>query len=193
MSLTKVKKALKELEKEELQSLLEDLYKKHKVVKQQLDFAFCISEADLLVQFQTEVNKQLKFKNPRIIPAKAAIKEFHKFDSSPNAKIELLLTFVETSRDRHIDEYEYWCPENINKLPEQLEKQYEDALELAYQNHLLPMFKEKFQQIIVADYYFYRSLEQIYSMYYLDGKYRHQVNTKPVLEAPKNQKQAFDF
>ena len=99
MSFNAVKKELKNLEKEKIIAILSDLYKKHKSVREYLDFYVSSDEDSLLVKYHDKIYEAFfpsRGTNFKIKDANQALTDFKKFDYGDDLYAELLLFYVET-------------------------------------------------------------------------------------------------
>ena len=99
MSFNEVKKELKKLEKEKIIAILSDLYKKHKSVREYLDFYVNSDEDSLLVKYHDKIYEAFypsRGTNFKIKDAKQALADFKKLDCGEDLYAELLLFYVET-------------------------------------------------------------------------------------------------
>ena len=165
MSLTDLKKELRQLDKNQLITLIGDLYKQHKVVKEHLDF-FVTPDATAL--FAAHRERVLRAFYPKrgygydLRVAKRAISDFRKYAPAPDQLADLMLFYVEcgvrfTNDFGDINESYYYSIENM----------YDDALTLMQQEKLLPRFDARLAQVVTdtrdIGWGFHDSLAEMYA------------------------------
>jgi hypothetical protein len=94
-----LKSTLQTFEKEQLIELTAELYKKHKVVKEHLDYILENDDKALLKTYQQKIYAAFYPKGGRVFnltKAKSAITEVKKLGVSPDMLAELMLYYVET-------------------------------------------------------------------------------------------------
>ena len=98
MSLTDLKKELRKLDKSKIIDLISDMYKKHKPIKEYLDFYVNPDEGGLIEAYHDKIldsfyptRGQINIKK-----AKDAISTFKKLDVGKDSYADLLLFYVET-------------------------------------------------------------------------------------------------
>lgn len=99
MGLGAVKKELKKLNKDELISLIADLYNKHKSIKEFLDFYVTPDETELLKKYKDKIlNAMFPRRGYNFKPkeARQAIHDFKKLEPSQDVLADLMLYYVET-------------------------------------------------------------------------------------------------
>ncbi|MDJ0365220.1 DUF6155 family protein [Hymenobacter sp. H14-R3] len=168
MTLADVKKELQQLEKPQLIALLSELYKKHKNVKEYLDFYVQPDEAVLLAAHRERVLRAFYPKrgyNYDLRVGKAAISDFRKLGGSTQAQADLMLYYVECGV-RYTNDYG-----DINEgFYLSLEKMYEQALALMRPEKLLPHFAERSHRVVTdtsgMGWGFHDMLAELYEEYY---------------------------
>ena len=146
MSLTDLKKELKKFDKSKLIDLISKLYKKHKPVKDFLDFYVQPDEKGLFEKHKAKVFEafypkrgfQLKLKD-----ARQAISDFKKFAPSSYLLAELMLFYVEcgvqfTNDFGDIDENFYLS----------MEKMFDQTLTLMKKEDILVQFNDRAAKIL---------------------------------------------
>jgi hypothetical protein len=94
-----LKSTLKTFEKEQLIELIAELYKKHKVVKEHLDYALKNDDEALVKSYQNKIYAAFFPKGRRVFnltKAKSEITEVKKLGVSPDILADLMLYYVET-------------------------------------------------------------------------------------------------
>jgi hypothetical protein len=146
MGVSEVKKELKKLEKEKLISLITDLYKNYKPVKEFFDIYINPDENKIFENYKIKVSEAFYPKRGydyNLSEGKRAISDFKKLGVSSELLADLMLLYVETgvqyTRDYgDIDENFY----------SSLEKMYVQALTLMLKEDLLNKFKERAQKVV---------------------------------------------
>ena len=168
MTLTNLKKELRQLEKPQLIALLGELYKQHKNVREYLDFYVRPDEPALLAAHRERV---LRAFYPRrgydydLRVGKAAISDFRKLGGSGQALADLMLYYVECGV-RYTRDYG-----DINTgFYLSLERMYDLALALMQPEKLLPHFAERSRRVVTdtrgMGWGFHDMLAEIYAAYY---------------------------
>lgn len=168
MGIAEIKKELKKLDKDALIDMIGELYKKHKPVKEHLDFWVSPDETALLEKYKEKVLRaffpvrgfQLKLKD-----AKQAIADFKKLEPPPAAVADLMLYYVE-SGVRFNNEFG-----DINEaFYISLQTAYSDALTLMKSAGVLSDFSVRAAKVLHdtenIGWGFYDDLEHIHRMFY---------------------------
>lgn len=170
MGLIQLKKELEKLDKAELIGLVADLYKKHKSVKELLDFYVAPNERELFNKYRDRVVEAFFPKRGfqySIKAGKKAISDFKKLEPTVELIAELMLFYVETGirftkEFGDIDETFY----------SSMESTYADALKRIHQYRLLDTFASRAREIVrnanQTGWGFYDALSDIYTDYYDD-------------------------
>jgi Family of unknown function (DUF6155) len=168
MSLSDLKKELKQFDKNKLIDLISELYKKHKPVKDFFDFYIQPDEKGLFEKYKTRVFEAFYPKRGfhlKLKDAKQAISDFKKFAPSNYLLAELMLFYVEcgvqfTNDFGDIDENFYLS----------MEKMFAQTLALLKKEDLLDQFNDRAGKVLTdtdgMGWGFFDSLCNIYYNYY---------------------------
>lgn len=146
MSVSEIKKELKKLDQAKLIDLIMDLYRKHKPVKEYLDFFVQPDEKALFQKYQDLVVQAFFPKrgyNYSLAAGKKAIADFKKLGTSVDYLAELMLVYVE-SGVRFTKSYG-----DINEaFYASIEGAFEKTLQLMKQEGLLAKFATRTKKVI---------------------------------------------
>lgn len=168
MGLTEVNKELKKLDRNQLLELVADLYKKHKNVKEYLDYYVSPDDSELYNRYRQKVFEAFYPKRGtayKLKEGKQAIRDFKKLEPPAELLADLMLFYVETGVEftndfGDIDESFY----------SSLEKTYVAALQLMKKENILENFAERAAKIVndTSDigWGFHDYLNQVYSNFY---------------------------
>ena len=170
MGILDVKKKLKDLEKSQLIDLIGEMYKKNKSVKEFLDFYATPNEKELLIKYREKVSETFFPKRGfgyNLKEGKKAISDFKKLGVSVDSLADLMLFYVETGVEFTNDFGD------INEsFYSSLEKTYEQALTLIYNNGLLEKFADRAEKVMFdtsnIGWGFHDYLTQVYFEFYGD-------------------------
>ena len=141
MTFTDVKQQLKQLDYDKLIALLGELYKKHKAVKEHLDFMIAPNEKELFAKYEDKVIQAFFPKRGdrlSLADGKKAISDFKKMGCSLALVAELMLVYAEsgvefTKQYGDINESFYNSVANV----------YHQALEIMEKENILPKFQAR--------------------------------------------------
>lgn len=146
MGIREVKNNLKNLDKKQLIDLIAELYKKNKSVKEYFDFYVNPNENQLLSKYRDKVFESFFPKRGfgyNLKEGKKAISDFKKLGVSNESLADLMLFYVETGVEFTNDFGD------INEsFYSSLEKTYEQALNLMYENGVLEKFANRAQKVM---------------------------------------------
>ncbi|QGY47875.1 hypothetical protein GM418_30730 [Maribellus comscasis] len=170
MGIREVKNNLKNLDKKQLIDLIGELYKKNKSVKEYFDFYVNPNENELLSKYRDKVFETFFPKRGfgyNLKEGKKAISDFKKLGVSNDSLADLMLFYVETGVEFTNDFGD------INEsFYSSLEKTYEQALNLMYENGVLEKFASRAQKVMsdTSDigWGFHDYIAQVYIDFYAD-------------------------
>ncbi len=170
MGIREVKNNLKNLDKKQLIDLIGELYKKNKSVKEYFDFYVNPNENELLSKYRDKVFETFFPKRGfgyNLKEGKKAISDFKKLGVSNDSLADLMLFYVETGVEFTNDFGD------INEsFYSSLEKTYEQALTLMYENGVLEKFASRAQKVMsnTSDigWGFHDYIAQVYIDFYAD-------------------------
>ena len=146
MGLKDLKKELKTLDKNQLIALVGELYKKHKSVKEYLDFYVQPNENKLLDKYEQKVFEAFypnRGYDYNLRNGKKAISEFKKFSPSPKLVAHLMLFYVETGV-KFTNDYG-----DINEsFYSSIETTYDSTLKLIDKENLLDEFADRASKVV---------------------------------------------
>ena len=173
MGLSELKKELKKLDKDGLISLIGDLYKKNKSVKEFLDFYVNPNEKELFEKYRDKVFEAFYPKrgyNLKLKDGKQAISDFKKLEPSSDLLADLMLFYVETGV-KFTNDFG-----DVNEaFYLSLEKTYVAALTLIEKESLLNKFADRAGKILIdtsdIGWGFHDCLTDIYYNFYTNSPF----------------------
>ena len=146
MGLTDLKKELKTLDKDQLITLIADLYKKNKAAQEYLDFYVQPNERERFEKYRAKVVEAFFPKRGyqlRLREGKKALSDFQKLEPAAELVADLLLVYVETGV-RFTNEY----GDIDEAFYAGLENMYAKSLALMQQGKLLAQFATRTAQVV---------------------------------------------
>ena len=97
MSFAEIKKELKKQDKDKIIDLISDIYKKHKPVREYLDFYISPNEGGLIEKYHDKISEAFypTRGNINIKKAKDALSDFKKLNTGKDIYAELLFCYIE--------------------------------------------------------------------------------------------------
>lgn len=147
MGIREIKQELNNFEKDKLVSMLVDLYKKNKFVKEYLNHFVNLDENKIFELYKSKLCEELYPSTHRkynLSKAQSVLSEFKKFNPSPEYKAEIHLYYVEIAIQFVVEKY-YFC----DRLAENMEKKFEEAYKIIQKEHLpYDNFAKKVEEIL---------------------------------------------
>lgn len=149
MGLREVKAKLKTLNKDEIISLIGELYKKNKAVKEHLDYWVEPNELELHKKYRQKVIETFFPKQGytvRLKEGKKAITDYKKLNPRPLLIADLMLSYVEVGVEYSVEIADFhYDSKNLSSIHSVLY----DVLIYASKNNLIEIFRERFEELVI--------------------------------------------